>query len=496
MSISLSPVSKTPYSIGGARRQIWSAYSKRAYSISPYSRSPPSGLRIPVTYVLDAIEASLTLTPSSVNFILVPSILEISLILIPSVLSKLYIALDELDITQFSVSKSVTDDIWAMNATIDGFTQLNTDVLRHATFSTTDHLGISQSIFAGILPKSSHTIKDAANKTTITGYDYAWYLSRQQVQTAFQHNVATINPADVITGILGGNDWEETTGIMPYKINQVTTWGDSLNSKVFDFTIGTTKKQAIDKICAYCRFVFLVKWIVVEGIAIAAAYFISEDDIDTDLDLPDPVTFTYPDPYLMDSIKPVVKGDERYNRVIVIGRNNAGGVFTATVESPAVTAGDELPIEKIENSGSWTTQAQVTARAVELYAYYSSVAYTYSASAIDRMDLELLQKIKIVGYTGVSENWMRITKIKKSIRATNDGIEKEIEIEFTENVKWSALRRMYRYSSDDITNEIETTVDNKISQIPGMQVGTCTALDGQSATIVLESGETITTRCT
>ena len=444
------------------------------------------------TYIMPPIEAPLSLS-GSVSTTLSP-LIETSLTLSGSAIGKLYIPLDELDITQFSVSRGVNDDIWAMSATIDGLNEINTDVLRHATFSTTDHLGVSQSIFAGILPKGAYTIREAANKTVITGYDYAWYLSRQQVQTTYRHNTAGTNPADVITGLLGGDDWEETTGIMPYKINSVTAWGDTLNSRVFDFPIGTTKKQAIDKICNYCRFVFLVKWIVVDGIATPAAYFVSEDDIDTDLDLPAPVTFAYPDPYLVGDIKPVAKGDERYNRVTVIGRNNAGGVFFKTVESPAVTAGDELPIEKIENSGSWTTQDQVDARAAELYVYYSATAYTYTAKLLDRMDLELLQKIRIVGYPGVSENWMRITRIKKTVRATKDGVEKLVEVEFTENVKWSALRRMYRYSSDDMTNEIETIVDNKIGQMPGLQVGVCTAIDGQEGTVTLESGETITTR--
>ena len=444
------------------------------------------------TYIMPPIEAPLSLS-GSVSTTLSP-LIETSLTLSGSAIGKLYIPLDELDITQFSVSRGVSDDIWAMSATIDGLNEINTDVLRHATFSTTDHLGISQSIFAGILPKGSYTIREAANKTVISGYDYAWYLSRQQVQAEYRHNTAGTNPATVITGLLGGDDWEETTGIMPYKINQVTAWGDTLNSRVFDFTVGTTKKQAIDKICNYCRFVFMVKWIVVDGIATAAAYFVSEDDIDTDLDLPAAVTFAYPDPYLVDSINPVAKGDERYNRITVIGRNNTGGVFFKTVESQSVTNGDELAVEKIENSGSWTTQAQVDARAQELFDYYSQVAYTYTAKLLDRMDLELLQKIRIVGYPGVSENWMRITRIKKTVRATKTGVEKLVEIEFTENVKWSALRRMYRYSSDDMTNEIETIVDNKIGQMPGLQVGVCTAIDGQEGTVTLESGETITTR--
>ncbi|PWR74801.1 DUF2341 domain-containing protein [Methanospirillum stamsii] len=478
----------TPYETIGTQQT-----GGNTYIMDPIEATLSLSGSMGATILQPLVSAGLDLTPSAPITILFP-LIEADLSLSGSVVTKNYIPLDTLDLTQISVSKAVTDDIWAMNATIDGYTELNTDVLRHATFSTTDHLGVTQSIFAGILPKGSYTIKDAANKTVISGYDYAWYLARQQVQSTYQHNVASVNPADIITGLLGGDDWEETTGIMPYKINQVTAWGDTLNNKVFDFAIGTTKKQAIEKICAYCRFVFLVKWIVVEGIATAAAYFISEDDIDTELDLPTPVTFTYPDPYLADSIKPVVRGDERYNRVTVIGRNNAGGVFFCTVESPAVTAGDELPIEKIENSGSWTTQEQVNARAQELFEYYSETAYTFTAKAIDRMDLELLQKIKITGYTGVSENWMRITRIKKTVRATKDGVEKTVDIEFTENVKWSALRRMYRYSSDDMTSEVETIVDDKIAQIPGMQVGTCTAIDGQAGTVVLESGEIVTTR--
>jgi hypothetical protein len=445
---------------------------------------------------MSEIPFGITVSPEAPAYGLIPAAIEFGLEFSGNVLSRNYIALDELDLTQISVSKAVTDDIWAMSATIDGYTNLNTSVLRHATFATTDHLGVSQSIFAGIIPKSSVTIKDAANRTVLTGYDYAWYLSRQTVPTAYQHNTAGTNPADVITGLLGGDDWEETTGIQPYNINQVAGWGTTLNSRVFDFPVGTTKKQAIDKICAYCRYIFLVKWTVVEGIATPAAYFLSEDDIDTELDLPAAVTFAYPDPYLIDSIKPVVKGDERYNKVTVIGRDNSGGVFSKTVQSPSVTAGDELAVEYIENSGSWTTQTQVDARAQELYDYYSETAYTYTATLLDRMDLELLQKIQITGYTGVSENWMRITKIKKTVKGTTNGVEKTVDIEFTENVKWSALRRMYRYSSDDLTSETETIVSNALSSLGTTQAGVITAIDGSTATVTLEDGTTVSTRAT
>lgn len=477
----LSPYSRSPYSREFKRYQQLIGFG------STYTPGAPIGAGS------IALPFSIDYTPSVLgNFS--PAIISFSTDYTPSVLSKLFIALNQLDITQFSVTKSVTDDTWAMNATIDGYQVINLDPLRHVTYSTTDHLGVSQDIFAGILPKSSLTIKETANKTTITGYDYSWYLARQTVPAAYMHNTAGTNPADIIRGILGGTAWEETTGIMPYNIQDVAGWGTTLNSRVFDFPVGTTKKQAIDKICAYCRYIFMVKWTVVDGIATPAAYFISEDDIDTELDLPAAVTFAYPDEYLIDSIKPVIKGDERYNRVTVIGRDNSGGVFTATVESPSVEAGDELAVEYVENSGSWTTQAQVTARAQELYDYYSETAYTYTATLIDRMDLELLQKIRITGYTGVSENWMRITKIKKSVKGTADGVEKTVDIEFTENVKWSALRRMYRYASDDLTDEMTNIATNVVSGLGKTAVGTVDTIDGDSATVELEDGSIVTVR--
>ncbi|WP_219968310.1 hypothetical protein [Methanospirillum stamsii] len=41
----------------------------------------------------------------------------------------------------------------------------------------------------------------------------------QQVHAVYQQNVAALNLADIITRLLGG----ATTGIIPYRINQVTS---------------------------------------------------------------------------------------------------------------------------------------------------------------------------------------------------------------------------------------------------------------------------------
>ena len=466
------------------------------------------------TYVLDTVEFGATYTGENGPTILKPEI-EFDTEYIPSppttvlkpliefdarytgsAILKEYIALDLLPVKNVSVSKSVDDQYLSLNATLVGYHELNLSTLKHVTYVTKDHENNDVAIFSGVLPKSSITIQECANQTTLSGVDYAWYLNNQYVPEDWQHNTKTVNPADIITGILGGDDWQETTGILPYQIDQVIEWGDTLNSKVFDFEVTTTKTAAIKKICRYTRYIFLVKLRFIDGVATPCAYFISESNLDSRADLPDPLTIINPDDYLDGKIKIEIKGDERYNRVTVIGRNNAGGKYSCTLESDAVSNGDELPVEYTENSGSWTTQDQVNARCQELFTYYVVPANTYSVTFLERMDIELLQKIRFTGYNEVSDNWMRITKIAKSISGRNDGVEKKVKITFTNDSKWRSTQSMYRSSDDDMSNEMETIASSIVTSLGTTQVGVVDSIDGTEVTVLLEDGTTQTVRGT
>jgi len=314
------------------------------------------------------------------------------------------------------------------------------------------------------------------------------------VPSAYQHNTAATNPATVIAGLLGGDNWEATTGIEPYNINTVAEWGTTLNTRVFDFDAKTTKATAIQQICDYCRYMFVVKWRLIAGSYYRpAGYFISENDIDTDLDLPAAVTITSPDSYLKGKISIVSKVTERYNKITVTGRDPAGTVFTKTESSPGLLNGDELPVEFPENSGAWTTQTQVDARALELYNFYINPSTVWTATFQDRVDLDLLQKIKFIGYTtrGVTEDWMRITSVRYTIGKAGD---KTVQIEFTTDQAFSNINRMYRSNSPDTVTETEAIFDGKMAQVPQNEVGTVTAIDGNTATITLEDGRVVTAR--
>ncbi len=479
-------------------------YSVGKYSIDHYSYDPtePSyedefsgslGITASIiTKIITSHSATLHLTPSPTTKIITSD--TATLELEAQAVNKTYIDLDSFPISRVSIGKGISDQMWDIDVNMDDEQDINTSDLKHVTYAATDHNGVSRTLFTGVIPKSNFKLQEANKSTGFNGYDHAFFL-QQYVPAASLHNTATVNPADIIIALLGGTAWETTTGIEPYNIDQVVEWGDTLNSKVFDFDLTLTKWQASQRICNYTRYMFVIKNRMSGDSPIPSAYFIHEDNIDTDLDLPSPVTFTWPDRYVEGTVNIETKGEEKYNRVTVIGRDNSGSVFTATEESTGVENGDELPVEYIENSGSWTTQAQVNARAIEIYGYYSTAAVTYKATLIDRLDLELYQKIYFSGFSGVPETAMRIIQIRYIINTTNDGVTKRVEITFTDDGKWNALRRMYRYQEPDPVSEIESVVYGVLSQTPGPQIGTVDSIDGQECDVTLESGQTITTRC-
>jgi len=413
---------------------------------------------------------------------------------IVKVFAKLYMDLSLVRTKSIMISRSIDDTMWRANIELHQYKNLDTTVLRHCTYAATDHLGVSHTIFTGILPGSQPQLAPADNTTRITGYDYAWYLSQRKVPEAYLHNTAAPNPANIIRGLLGGDDWLTETGIEPYSIQPVAEWGTTLNTRVFDFDRSTSRLQAIQKICDYCRYIFIVKWRNIGGVMTPCAYFCGEDQIDTYLDLPSPVTFTKPDPYVVEPITWDVKGDERYNRVTVFGRDpTSGTTISYTAETTDVTNGDEIPVEFVESSGAFTTAAQVQARAQELLTYFSTTQKTYTVTLNQRVDLELIQKVTFSGWSEIPATPMRIISITYMIDDAT--ATKKVQIQVTSETKLSQIRRMYRGMNPDPLSEADALFDAKAAAMPGNEVGTVTEInDDGTATVLLEDGRTVTAR--
>ncbi len=213
------------------------------------------------------------------------------------------------------------------------------------------------------------------------------------------------------------------------------------------------------------------------------------------MDLPAPVTITNPDGYLKGGVMVESKGEEVYNYIVVMGRDTYGNALSAVKATEDAIQGN-VPLKIYpERSGAFTTQAQVQARADELYGFYVDPASIYSATFLDRMDLRLLQKIRFSGYDSFTSDWMRITDVDYTVAATDDGIEKWVKVQFTSDAKFSNIRRMYRCATPDPVGEVESIFDAKVGQMAGNEVGTVVSIDGDmTATILLDDGRTVTAR--
>lgn len=400
-----------------------------------------------------------------------------------------------LDLQRISIKQGLQESYPSANIKIFGQYDLDTSESVFAYYIDQDHLGVDQTLFVGMLLTKSATYDPGNDLTTVLGYGLGYYDNTQYVPETYLHNYASVNPAVTVYGLTGGDDYAAESGIEPYRIMPVTAWGSTLNTRVFDFDRNVTIKNALSKITDYTRHVHLVQSTLnAYNHPVARRYFVHEDDIDSYLDLPAAVTITSPDPYLSAGVTVESKGEEVYNYILVIGRDTTGTTISAVSATADAIQGNVPKKIYLERSGAFTTQAQVDARALELYGYYVDPATTYSATLYERLDLRLLQKLRFSGYADFTTDWMRITDIEYEISATEEGISKAAKVQFTTDAKFSNVRRMYRSSAADPVGEVESIFDAKVGQMAGNEVGTVKAVDGAYATILLEDGREIDAR--
>ena len=373
---------------------------------------------------------------------------------------------DVLDITDYktesySISKGIQDALWVLSAKIDKHDVPAFFEVLQAT--ATDHNDLPHTIFVGIIPAADLTLAAAADKTSLTGYDYGWYLTVQYVPSGERVTEADTNPSDTITSLLGGTSWASVTGIEPHRINTVTGWTDI--KKSFEFGDRCTRWKAIQEICDYCNFVFVVKWRAVDGTWRPSAYFVHEDDVDSGtagLDIPAAVTITEPDDYLLGGVSVKDSPEHQYSRVLATGYDAASETyFYATAQTAEVSAGTEIPVEYVYADAALNTQAKTDAKAQELLDFFQASAKVYIARFKRRMDLELYQKISFSGYNKIDTDTMRITRISYSRSAAND----VVEIEFSKDQAVQQLRRLARAVSPDYVSGAQDMVYSDMSDV-------------------------------
>lgn len=403
------------------------------------------------------------------------------------------------------VSKSITDAVWQLQTTFVGPNAPGPFYPLH--HEAKDHNGVTRHLFTGIIPQIDKEIGSTGIKTKVTAYDYGWYLSSQYIPD----NARTM---EVTTAwwSWGRASWQawinyllEDTGITAYRIRT----GPSVLWKQFIFSNKTTKKEAIDQISEYCGYIFEVKW---RDYGTAdnpdwrpVAYWVPQaeiDDTDDGLDIPAPVTLSWPDPHLVDLPTITTAPEERINRVRIIGSDPDGNYYSQTYETSAVTAGTELPREYMEESSALTSQSQVNTYASAMLTYFTRPAVTVTMKFIDRFDLQLYQKIKFgAGFPQElysltdgtdSINYLRIVGIKYHTGPANNYVEVTAVYDHPIIIVRKRHNVLLPNFFTEVTARVQKGIDSQVKSV----VGTVESIssDKKTAVIVSEFGNRIRVR--
>jgi hypothetical protein len=340
--------------------------------------------------------------------------------------------------------------------------------------------------------------------------------------------IVTMYPDGYVKELLGGGTsagydlgthWQYTTGIYPYKINNITSNWSLMPAIEFDFTTTTTKAQAIEKICKYTKSIFYVKWrndvTGHVGTYLPCAYLVKQSEIDnvtTGLDLPAEATLSHNGGidisdlgrYIKGGITPDFKGEDQYNFVTIRCQDLYGNWLTSTnvvnntyasdVYDPVINpTGTAIKRSYYEENSDINNQTDLDARAVDIYGYYHYQIQTWKVTFFKRSDLELLQTVYVWGFGSaiVPDGTYRIIEIQYDY--ADGGSKNEVTVTFISDsqfVTYLNLRRVF-YNS---IYEIQNVVNDILGTQNGPLFGTITAASsGGAVTFSVQQDNAIVT---
>lgn len=318
-------------------------------------------------------------------------------------------------------------------------------------------------------------------------------------------------------------------------------------SKQFVFDPKTSRLEAIQKIAAYMGGIINIKLIskVVNEITVTEPYFylVPPEYIDepaNGFDLPDPITFSWPENSMLDEPTVTSEPDEKYNKVIVYGTlSDTGETVVAAAYSPAVYLGEDQAREYIIEDNSITEKGSTAEReAIKWLIYFMSSRATVSAKFVNRFDFELYQRVRfgsgfpaalraltnsvqlpyvvafdprdepnsthIIDVGGVpAPEWLRISEIKYHSEKVTETCELTLIVDYIYSAVDQVINPPYSdYLSpgyrkpiiNDPTSTTQSIVDGTISK--QLQPETCTVLsintETNTAVVQTSSGKLVT----
>jgi len=318
--------------------------------------------------------------------------------------------------------------------------------------------------------------------------------------------VSTYYPEGWLRELLGGDNWQNTTGICPYRLNPVGSATGTWTAKPYDtwFLPDEQKKQqSIDDVFNYHNFIVLVKWKDIGlGGYTPCMYAVHQDDIDqtsgTDhmgLDLPAKVMITNgTDTYLVGTVRLKVVGEGRINKVTIRCQDLDGVWYQNTresgvTESAGVFGDGEIVQDYYKVDQNLISQADCDTAAALIYPYLSVRQTIYYATFQQRTDFEFLQLLEFSGYTEIPDGEYRIIHIEP--RWAPAAVFVDVTLIPNSQFKASlAVNKMYT----NPTLEIQRVIRAELAKQAAVVAGVVTVVDGNKVTGTTEAGISLISR--
>lgn len=389
---------------------------------------------------------------------------------------------------ELTISRSITDTKWSFSITIDK--DYPYPDLWEPVHAIKEVDGTQHCLFIGFPTSKQKVIRDGDEYIQITGNSYGWYLANRPLRPAERLLKTTVTGKDIVVEdpitylerlIFGSNvvsDYSNPCGLIKGNWDTSTNnWGTStLPGVQFEANESATIQTVLDDISDYANLIHYDYWKKIGPDWQAVSYLVNESNLDTNMDLPSPLTITSSDEQIdarthnmLEDIQFTSEGEKWKNRIIVDAKiQGADTYYTAMLPETWDIAENGLeriyqcceelpPKTKAADATNWAKN-----RAAALYSLLCTPTTTFEVQFWYKYDLKLFQKIQFFGFANISDEVMRISELSYRFSDADGDM---LSVRCSLDREWSSARKLAFITKMDhmaFTESINKIIDKRI----------------------------------
>jgi hypothetical protein len=378
----------------------------------------------------------------------------------------------------YEIRRSATDACWSFTMAIDS--DYPTPSMYEPLEMVIEDSGTEYCLLIGFSTKSTFITQDNRIYNELSGFSYGWYVQNAPILKADRLLKSTTSGTTIIIedpltysdrlifaagtnprGLIKGGMSASTPG-----------WGTTVAYKQFESNYNSTLQSVIDDMGNYAGLLSYDRWKKIGSIWYPAYYHVSDADMDTLMDLPNPIIIEN----TSDSIRlnRMVKdasidndATKQYTRVYVdsvVDGTESGYYAVIPATWNVSTQGPERAYQDCFTLPPTLTaaeaQTKTNQRAQTLYNLLSAPTHVYDVEFLGRYDIQLFQRIQFVGFPKLPDDMMRIIDIthRKDYKGFQTSVRCAVDRQ------WSAARALGVILADNDWSKFATQIMDSIEK--------------------------------